>query len=345
MRLCRTRGGSDRPEGTFTLTQILICQSQFKPGAELVVHIGETLPGQSVDPADLRPRTGMAQPHLFLRRCSRGILPWAHGRAAGKPCLHRPRNAFTLVPVNPRRDDQSRVFSRFFPTTHWSAVLAAGGDESTAAFDSLETLCQMYWYPLYAYVRRRGLSPEDAADLTQGFFARFLKKNYLKGLDPARGKFRAFLLASMNHFLSDHRDRETRQKRGGGAEVLSLDAEGAEARYRAEPATDLSADGLYERRWALALVDEVFARLEAEYVRGDKRELFQELKFFIAGEKQSGAYAASAKRLSMTEGALRVAAHRLRKRYGELFRDSVARTVSCPEEIEEEMRHLLRVLG
>ena len=153
------------------------------------------------------------------------------------------------------------------------------------------------------------------------------------------------MLASMNHFLSDHRDHETRQKRGGGAEVLSLDPEGAEARYRAEPATNLTPDELYERQWALALVDEVFARLEAEYVRDDKKELFQELKFFLAGDKQSGAYAASAKRLSMTEGALRVAVHRFRRRYREMFRDTVTQSVSRPEEIEEEMQHLLRVLS
>jgi len=232
-----------------------------------------------------------------------------------------------------------------FTTTHWTVVLAAGGQPSTEAFEALDSLCRAYWFPLYAYVRRRGWSPEDAADLTQGFFARFLKKNYLKGLDPGRGKFRAFLLASMNHFLSDHRDHETRKKRGGREELLSLDAERAEARYRSEPATDLSPDEIYERRWALALVDEVFARLEAEYARSDKGELFHELKFFIAGEKQSAAYAASAQRLRMTEGALRVAAHRFRRRYREMFRDTVAQSVSCPDEIEEEMQHLLRVLS
>jgi len=232
-----------------------------------------------------------------------------------------------------------------FATTHWSVVLAAQAAHTPHAADALEKLCRTYWYPLYAYVRREGSSAADAQDLTQEFFARLLAKNYLAQVERQKGKFRSFLLAALRHFLADQRGRARAVKRGGAADCISLDAQTAEERYRLEPVDRMDAEKIYERRWALTLLEQVLRQLEAEFAATGKRQLFEQLKVFLLEEKGVGSYAESAARLEMTEGALRVAVHRLRQRYGELFRDEIAHTVARPDEIEEEVRHLLRVLS
>ena len=232
-----------------------------------------------------------------------------------------------------------------FATTHWSVVLAAGRQDSPQTAEALEKLCRTYWLPIYAYIRRKGHTPEDAQDLTQEFFARLLAKRGLEDVSPLKGKFRSFLLASVNHLLSDEWDRATRKKRGGGREVISFDAQTAEERYRLEPADELTPERIFERRWALALVEQVLSRLEQEHVEAGKAALFGVLKDFLTGGKESQDYHAAAERLGIAEGAVRVAVHRLRQRFGELFREEVVGTLASPEEIHAEMRYLLAVLS
>jgi RNA polymerase sigma-70 factor (ECF subfamily) len=233
----------------------------------------------------------------------------------------------------------------WFATTHWSVVLAAGHDSAPGAGAALEKLCRTYWYPLYAYIRRRGYGEHDAQDLAQGFFARLVERNYLEAVGRQKGKFRSFLLAALNHFVSDEWDRARAKKRGGGQTFISLDDQSAEERYRQEPAYELSPEKIYERRWAMTLLDQVLRQLETEFAATGKQRLFEQLKVFLLDEKGVGSYADTAARLEMTEGALRVAVHRLRQRYGELFRDEIAHTVASPDEIEDEVRHLLTVLS
>ena len=231
-----------------------------------------------------------------------------------------------------------------FVTTHWSVVLTAGRRETTRARAALESLCQTYWYPLYAYVRRRGYSPEDARDLTQAFFVRLLERQSLANADPDRGKFRSFILGAMNHFLADERAKSLTQKRGGGHEILSLDLMAAEERFDLEPADNATPDKAFDKQWAAALLNEVLNRLEDAYRRDGKLSLFIELKQTLMGTRESQPYAVLAKRLSMNEGAIRAAVHRLRKRYRELLRDEIANTVSSQEEVNEELRYLFSVL-
>lgn len=232
-----------------------------------------------------------------------------------------------------------------FALTRWSIVLAAGRSDSTHARDSLEKLCQEYWHPLYAFVRRQGHSPHDAQDLTQEFFARLLQKNYLGGVDRAKGRFRSFLLASLKHFLANEWDKARAQKRGGHQVPIPIDARSAETFYGAEPAENMTADKIFERRWALTLLDQVLARLRAEFVRDKKTNLFEDLKSTLTGERRSLPYAHIAAKLAMTEGAVKVAVHRLRQRYREILREEIAHTVSGPEQIEEEIRALFAALA
>lgn len=201
----------------------------------------------------------------------------------------------------------------------------------------MEELCGTYWYPLYAYVRRCGYDSHEAEDLTQEFFARLLAKNYLADVDRAKGKFRSFLLASLKHFLANEWDRAQAKKRGGGHTIISLDAE---TRYRQEPMDELSADKLLDRQWAIALLDQVLARLGAEYADAGKSEVFEQLKNSLTGNRDSIPYAAIAAKLDTTEGAVKVAVHRLRQRYRKLLREEIAHTVASPAEIDEEIRHL-----
>jgi RNA polymerase sigma-70 factor (ECF subfamily) len=212
-------------------------------------------------------------------------------------------------------------------------VLTAGGAESPQAGRALEELCRAYWYPLYAYVRRRGYETHEAEDLTQEFFARLLAKNYLADVDREKGKFRSFLLASLKHFLANEWDKARAQKRGGDQMLVSLDAE---TRYQREPVDEASADKLLDRAWAVALLDLVLVRLEAE---SDSKH-FAALKSFLTASKDAIPYAEVADKLGTSEGAVKVAVHRLRKRYRVLLREEIAHTVATPADVDEEIRHL-----
>jgi len=232
-----------------------------------------------------------------------------------------------------------------FVTTRWTVILSAGEKSSLQSDQALEDLCRAYWYPLYAYVRRKGQSKEDAEDLTQAFFARFLQRNYLKGLSAESGKFRAFLLASLKHFLANEWDKSQRQKRGGGVEHLSLDWQSADRRYHLDPPDPASPETTFDREWALALLERVIARLRQECVADRKGELFEQAKGFLMLGKNAIPYPEAAKNLKIEEGALRVAVHRLRKRYRELLRDEIAQTLSDPSQVQEELRTLQAVLA
>jgi RNA polymerase sigma-70 factor (ECF subfamily) len=237
------------------------------------------------------------------------------------------------------------VKAQWFTTTHWSVVLTAGRAGSPEADKALEKLCCDYWYPLYAYARRRGYSPHDAQDLVQEFFARFLAKNYLAGLSAERGKFRSFLLASLNNFLADQYDRATAAKRGGGKTPISLDEQTAEERYRLEPVSTLTPAMIFDRRWALTLLDSALRQLRVEYARSGREDQFDRLKGFLEGDVAHGDYIVAATDLKATPGAVAMAVRRLRQRYRELVREEVARTVADVSEVEAEMRHLFAVLA
>ena len=224
-------------------------------------------------------------------------------------------------------------------------MLRAGTTDSASAAPALEQLCRTYWYPLYAFVRRKGHSPHDAQDLTQAFFARLLEKNYVAQADRERGRFRTFLLAALTHFLADEWDKARRLKRGGGREVISFDAASAEERYRLEPIDQLDAAKLYERRWVTTVFDQVLARLEKEFHDSGKGGLFDQLKGSLLAEEPALSYAAVGAQLSLTESAVKQAVHRMRRRYGELFREEIAQTVAGPGEVEEELKHLFAVLS
>jgi RNA polymerase sigma-70 factor (ECF subfamily) len=232
-----------------------------------------------------------------------------------------------------------------FAATRWTLVLAAArGNVTPRAAEAMAELCRVYWYPLYAYVRRRGHDTHEAEDLTQEFFLRLLAQNYLAGIDREKGKFRAFLLASLKHFLANEWDRSQAQKRGGGQTMLPISTVEAENRYRLEPWHDLTPERLFERRWALTVLDQVLARLQAELSAEGKQPVFDGLKPFLTGGRESGGYALAAAELGMTEGAVKVAVHRLRRRYRQLLRDEIAQTVAGPEEIDEEIEYLLSCL-
>jgi RNA polymerase sigma-70 factor (ECF subfamily) len=226
--------------------------------------------------------------------------------------------------------------------TRWTLVIAAARlDDPAPALRALAELCQTYWPPLYAYLRREGCSVHDAEDLTQEFFARLLAKNYLADADPAKGRFRSFLLASLKHFLSNQRDHARAQKRGGGKPLIALDALTEEARTRIEPVENSTPDKAYDRQWALTLLDQALSRLRTEYTSAGREELFDHLKVFLTADATSGlSHAEIGGKCGMTEGAVKVAAHRMRRRYRDLLREEVAQTVSTPEEVEGEIREL-----
>ncbi len=233
----------------------------------------------------------------------------------------------------------------FFATTHWSVVLAAGHGDSPQALEALETLCRTYWYPLYVYIRRRGHGPEDAQDLTQEFFLRLLKRNYPAQADQARGRFRSFLLLTLNHFLSDEQERATAQKRGGGQVFVALDEQAPEDRYRLEPADELDPEKAFERRWAQTVLDQALARLRSEYATAGEAALYEVLKTFEPGEQNPLSYAEAARRLGVTESAVKSLIHRLRQRHRQLVREEIAHTVSTAAEVDEELRHLIAVIS
>jgi RNA polymerase sigma-70 factor (ECF subfamily) len=232
-----------------------------------------------------------------------------------------------------------------FATTHWSLIVAAREPSSPAARQALARLCEAYWYPLYAYIRRHGHPADEAQDLTQEFFTRLLERDLLGSADPARGRFRAFLLAACKHFLANERDRACTLKRGGGRAPLSLDLNDAEGRYGREPSHDLTPDKLFERRWALTLLDRALARLREEFTAKGKEETFDRLRVFLVGDRGAPSHGDVASELGMTAGAVKVAAHRLRQRYRELLREEIAHTVEAPEEIDEEIRDLFAALN
>ncbi len=231
-----------------------------------------------------------------------------------------------------------------FATTRWTVVLNAARSDTPRAQAALADLCQTYWFPLYAYVRRRGHGPHDAEDLTQGFFARFLRLNSLSAVRRENGKFRTFLLAAMKHYLADEWDRASAQKRGIG-QTVPLDAEFAERRYRAEATDPLHPERLFERQWALTLLENVVQRLGREYEAAGQGGLFSELRFAITGDRNAVPYATLAARLGMTGEAVRVAVHRLRQRYRRMLREEVAHTVEDPSETTSELEALRRILS
>lgn len=234
---------------------------------------------------------------------------------------------------------------RVFATTHWSVVLAAGQDDSAPAQGALETLCCGYWYPIYVYVRRKGHGPDDAKDLTQEFFSQLIAKEHLRLADREKGKFRTFLLATLDYFLAREWSRAHRQKRGGQFMFISLDQETPEERYRLEPADNDTPEKKFLRQWAMTVLKQTMSALESECEASGKGALFREVKNLLSGERDGSAYAGIGQRLAMAEGTVRVAVHRLRQRYGELLRSEIAQTVGGPQEVEDEMRYLLRVLS
>jgi RNA polymerase sigma-70 factor (ECF subfamily) len=233
----------------------------------------------------------------------------------------------------------------WFVTTHWSVVLDAKGNDSARAGEALEKLCQIYWRPVYAFIRRNGYSPADAQDLTQEFFLRLYSKDYLRHLRDQRGKFRSFLLTFVKHFLSDERDRASAQKRGGGQPVLSLDDTSGAEMYVAESASSESPDRLFERSWAQTVLNQALRRLGEEFYASGKGPLFETLKDVQPGEHGALSYVHLGGELGMTEVAIKSAVHRLRRRHREILREEIAHTVTRPEEVDDEIRYLITLLG
>jgi RNA polymerase sigma-70 factor (ECF subfamily) len=255
------------------------------------------------------------------------------------------RTSERMTTTGPQQDTVPRGAANFTPT-HWSVVLAAAGRaDSTHARDALERLCRNYWLPIYAFIRRQGHGPHDAQDLTQEFFARLLERNYLAGVDREKGRFRSFLLASVKHFLANNRDKAQAQKRGGGRVPISIDAAAAENSFGHEPLDVVTAEKIFERRWALALLEQVLRRLRDEYVRDGKEKHFEQLKATLTEASRSVPYAEIALRLATSEGAVKVAVHRLRQRYRELLRAEIADTVADAGEIDDEIRNLFAALA
>ena len=230
-----------------------------------------------------------------------------------------------------------------FPTTRWTLVVAAGDPHRKEARAALVSLCENYWYPLYAYLRRRGYPADRAQDLTQEFFIRVLEGRYLDRADPDKGRFRSFILTSLKFFAADEEDRDRAQKRGGGT-VEPLEFPSGEQRYQREPAHDETPERIFERRWALTVLDRVVEKLREEFVQHGRPEHFERLKVFLLGQSDAP-YAALAGEMNTSEGALKVAIHRLRKRYRELFRQEIADTVADAAEVESELRFLAAVLS
>jgi RNA polymerase sigma-70 factor (ECF subfamily) len=232
-----------------------------------------------------------------------------------------------------------------FTATHWSVVLAASNGGNAASAIALEALCVRYWHPLYVFIRRQGYAPHDAQDLTQAFFARLLEKDYLRAVDPKKGKFRSFLLAALEHFLANEWRRTQAQKRGGRVTFISLDDDSAEERYVQVTASSLSPERIFEQQWATTLLDQVLCRLRDEFNASGKGLLFDDLKIFLTGEKRAVSYGDLALKLCTTEAALKMAVSRMRQRYGELLRSEIESTVSSPDEVDGELRSLFAALS
>jgi RNA polymerase sigma-70 factor (ECF subfamily) len=241
--------------------------------------------------------------------------------------------------------DHNALHRDDFATTHWSVVVAAGSPSSPDAQKALESLCQIYWYPLYAYVRRRVANSDEAQDLTQAFFAQLLEKNYVGQAVPERGRFRSFLLTAFKHFLSKQWEKGKAKKRGGGRAAISLDFESGESRYRIEPATHFTAEQWYNKQWALMLLDRTMQQLQREWTDEGKARQFDALNGFLVGDHEAITYAQVAAELNTTEAAAKMAAHRMRRRYRTLLREEIAQTVTHPKEVDDEIRDLFTVLA
>jgi RNA polymerase sigma factor (sigma-70 family) len=240
----------------------------------------------------------------------------------------------------PRSSDQPRHFN----TTHWSVIIAAGDQATLASRAALENLCRAYWRPIYAYVRQRGHRPEEAEDLTQAFFEHVLERKLFSVADRRRGRFRTFLLHCCEYFIAKQWRDQQRLKRGGGQQVFSLDAAPTEEWYQNQPLDLMTPERLYERRWALAVLARVHDRLRQEWANAGKGSQFGALQAYLSGERETTPCAHTALELGMSEGAVRTAVHRLRQRYGQLLREEVAQTISNPDDLEDELRHLMTVL-
>jgi RNA polymerase sigma-70 factor (ECF subfamily) len=245
--------------------------------------------------------------------------------------------------VSESRETPKAAQPPIFVTTQWSVVLTAQDKSSPDSAAALETLCRAYWYPLYAYVRASGRSPHDAEDLTQEFFARLLARDWLRVVLPEKGRFRTFLLATMKRFLTNEWHRDMAQKRGAGKQPLALDTAEAEHRFAAEP--PLAPDELFERRWAMTLLDESLERLQREFARTGRAHEFDSLKEWLTAERGGIPYGQVAAALGASDGAARVAVHRMRKRFRELFRQTIAETVDANDDVDAEMRYVVEVLG
>lgn len=229
-----------------------------------------------------------------------------------------------------------------FPTTRWTLVIAAGDPHRKESRSALVSLCENYWYPLYAWLRRRGYTADQAQDLTQDFFIRVLEGRYLDRADPEKGRFRCFILTSLKFFVADEGDRQRAYKRGGGL-VVPLEFSSGEQRYQREPSHDETPERIFERRWALAVLDRVVEKLRREFEQHGRPEHFERLKVFLLGQSDAP-YSVLAREMNTSEGALKVAIHRIRKRYRDLFRQEIADTVADPAEVESELRYLATVL-
>lgn len=243
----------------------------------------------------------------------------------------------------PSEGDQSAADGRF-PNTRWSLVASAQSSESAVVSRALQELCQLYWYPVYCYIRRRGASPEDSEDLTQGFFAEFLRRSDFALADKDRGKLRSYLLKSVSHYLSDDFDKRTAQKRGGGKATISIDQMAAEERYQLEPRDDIAPDLLFEKRWAITLLEGVLQELRGAYEKQGKVAVFDQLQPYLAWNANDTPIADASSALGMTESAVRVSLYRLRRRYGEALRQAILETVLDPAEVESELDYLFTVI-
>lgn len=224
-------------------------------------------------------------------------------------------------------------------------VLAAAGQTSPTADEALASLFESYWYPLYAYLRSHGNTPEHAQDLTQSFFARILEKRSLRQADPARGRFRSFLLTSLKNFVANERERERAEKRGAGVPLLPLEFQTAEGRFQREPPSGDTPEKIFDRQWAITLLTRTTSRLKAEVTRGGNELLFERLKAYLTGDLPQLSYAETGLALGMSEGAVKVAVHRLRRQFRVLLHDEIAQTVSSAKEVEDEIRHLWSAVG
>ena len=268
-------------------------------------------------------------------------------RLSGAPALALWQRAAYNVGLSTRKREQPLISPKAgrFATTRWSLVLEAGQRSSPKATEALPTLCETYWRPLYAYVRQRGHSVDDAQDLTQEFFVRHLDKQTLHVADPERGRFRSFLLASLKNFLTNEWRRDAAQKRGGERSAISLDFDEGESRYRLEPSHTQTPERIFERQWALTLLDRALTKLRAEFDAAGKTEHFGRLKVFLGGSKSTVPYRELGRQLDMSEGAVKVAVHRMRRRYRALLREEIQHTVAAPEDVDKELSQLFDILA